>query len=425
MGQEIVYCFKCSSRIVGPDSAKGALTIGGRVACAACAPALLQALPPREREELLARAAHEPRGNPRPASKRTPSRGTEIVPPGPAPNRAPMVLAIAGALIVLALLLAFLSGGSPTRPPEAPPLPPPERGAGKPTPPPADLPRPKASYDVELARIDESIAGVIRQEGFKEALDYLASARKRHDAPEWTLAIDRRLGKTNDEVRNLYASLENKALDARRRGSEPEVKELCDRVGRWNLPDRAAELKKTLEGAVLAAFRQGADGIVCVEAEHFSSRTDAAGHSWTPVQQPAGFEGGGAMAGLPNDGSQFMTDYAAKSPRLDYRIEFVKPGPHYLWVRASAEADTDNSVHAGLDGEPLRSLGQIGFSPAKKWVWTNKQMDGKSATFTIAAPGIHTIQLWMREDGAAIDRFVLTSDPKWGPKGNGPAESPR
>jgi len=38
---------------------------------------------------------------------------------------------------------------------------------------------------------------------------------------------------------------------------------------------------------------------------------------------------------------------------------------------------------------------------------------------------MHTIQLWIREDGAMIDRFVITSDPKWGPKGNGPAESPR
>ena len=131
------------------------------------------------------------------------------------------------------------------------------------------------------------------------------------------------------------------------------------------------------------------------------------------------------MAGLPNDGTQFMADYAAKSPRMDYRREFVKTGLHYLWARASVETDADNSVHAGLDGEPVHSLGHVAYSATNKWVWTNKQKDGKTVAVTIATPGLHTIQLWIREDGAVIDRFVLTSDPKWGPKGNGPPESPR
>jgi len=38
---------------------------------------------------------------------------------------------------------------------------------------------------------------------------------------------------------------------------------------------------------------------------------------------------------------------------------------------------------------------------------------------------VHTINVWMREDGAVVDRFIITSDPKWSPKGNGPPESPR
>lgn len=42
----------------------------------------------------------------------------------------------------------------------------------------------KESFDAELARIDESIAGVNRQKGFREALDCLASGRKCHDATE-------------------------------------------------------------------------------------------------------------------------------------------------------------------------------------------------------------------------------------------------
>lgn len=423
MGQEIVYCFKCSSRIVGADSA---YAIGDRLACPECAPALLMALPADQREELLARHSKTSTGKHRAPSKRTPSRGTEVVPsPPPAArstdSKTPLILAAAGIAFVLVILVVAMSGKTPARVPDPPPAPPerrPERAA-------VAVPPVKESYDAELARIDQSIAGVNRQEGFKEALDYLASARKRHDGPEWTQAIDRRIGKTNDEVQILFDTLRTRALDARRRGAEAEVKETVDRIARWNLPEQSAAFRKAMEAAVPAAFKQGADGIVSIEAEHFSAKTDAGGHSWTKVQLPSGYEGDGAMAGLPNDGTLFMTDYASKSPRLDFRVEFVKAGTHYLWVRAAADTDADNSVHAGLDGVPVPALSHIGYSPTKKWVWANKQMNGQVAAFTVATPGIHTINLWVREDGAVVDRVILTTDPKWGPKGNGPAESPR
>jgi len=424
VGQEIVYCFKCSSRIVGADSGKGvAYSIGDRVACAACASAMLTHLPPQEREDLLARMLKETKSKTRAVSKRTPSRGTEIIPPPPQapPSKTPVIAAVVGIAVLVMVLVVAMSGNSPPKVPDPAPTPPQprvERTAPEP-------PKPRENFDAELARIDDSIAGVSRQEGYKEALEYLASARKRHDAPEWTLPIDRRLGKTNDEIQALYASLENKALEARRRGSEVEVKEICDRVGRWSLPERSTALRKSIDAVAPGIFKQGADGIVCIEAEHFSDRKDESGHSWTFVKQPPGFEGDGAMQGLPNDGTLFTTDYAAKSPRLDFRIEFVKSGPHYVWVRAAADADSDNSFHCGLDGEPVKTLGQMAYPATKKWVWTNKQNDGKNATFTVAAPGVHTFSFWVREDGAFIDRFILTTDPKWGPKGNGPPQSPR
>jgi hypothetical protein len=54
MGQEILYCFKCRTRIVGADFAKGgAFQVGNRVSCSACAAELLRTLPPEERERFL------------------------------------------------------------------------------------------------------------------------------------------------------------------------------------------------------------------------------------------------------------------------------------------------------------------------------------------------------------------------------------
>lgn len=177
-------------------------------------------------------------------------------------------------------------------------------------------------------------------------------------------------------------------------------------------------------GRGLHRFGQGSDGVVCVDAEHCLSRVYDGGHSWSKVLQPAGYEGDGAMAGLPNNGTLSMTDDAAKSPSLDYRIEFVKTGAHYRWVRACADTEAGNSVHVGLDGGPLEPPGAITFSPTRKWTWASKRMNGQNATFSVATAGIHTLQRWVREDGAVIDRLVITSDPKRCPNGNGPPESP-
>src|SRR5262249_40077183 len=167
-------------------------------------------------------------------------------------------------------------------------------------------------------------------EQFKQSLDYLPSARKRHDAAEWSRAIDQRIARVNGEIQTLYASLESKAAGARRRGADAECKEISERVARWKLPERAAALRKAVEAAAVLVYRQGPGGLVCVEAEHFAGRVEAGAHSWTPVQLPAGFEGDGAMAALPNDGARVTADVAANSPRLDYSIEFKKTGTHYL-----------------------------------------------------------------------------------------------
>src|SRR2546429_493889 len=38
--------------------------------------------------------------------------------------------------------------------------------------------------------------------------------------------------------------------------------------------------------------------------------------------------------------------------------------------------------------------------------------------------GLHVINVWMREDGFAFDKLLLSSNPTFNPTGIGPAESP-
>jgi hypothetical protein len=53
-------------------------------------------------------------------------------------------------------------------------------------------------------------------------------------------------------------------------------------------------------------------------------------------------------------------------------------------------------------------------------------MDGVVATIIeVASPGLRTVNVWMREDGMAFDKLVLTTSAGYIPVGAGPAESPR
>ncbi len=225
----------------------------------------------------------------------------------------------------------------------------------------------------------DSVDGVVRSDEYKKAVEALASARKRHDHPDWTQPIDR----------------------------------------------KTEALKKAETASV--PFRQAADadGLVCIEAEHFSMKADLMDHAWTLVTAPAGFGGTGAMAILPNNGAGALKDFAMSSPRMDYRIKFEKAGKHFLWVRGCAESGSDDSIHLGLDGKDVKSATGFSITIGTKWGWTNRIMNAGAGWIDVPSPGLHVLNLWMREDGAIVDRIVITPNGKYVPKETGPPESSR
>ena len=64
-----------------------------------------------------------------------------------------------------------------------------------------------------------------------------------------------------------------------------------------------------------------------------------------------------------------------------------------------------------------------GFGTA--WTWSKSTMDGPVATFNISSTGVHTLNVWMREDGFVFDKLVLTTSSVYTPAGTGPPSSPR
>jgi len=65
-------------------------------------------------------------------------------------------------------------------------------------------------------------------------------------------------------------------------------------------------------------------------------------------------------------------------------------------------------------------LGRASSGADARWRWSNHVYGGQRVTLDIDAPGERTVNVWMRESGSRIDRFVLTTNADYMPRGAGP-----
>ncbi len=163
-------------------------------------------------------------------------------------------------------------------------------------------------------------------------------------------------------------------------------------------------------------------GLVTMEAENYSTKTDSDNHDWVDVYQPGGQGGPGAVGALPDIGERIKEGYESSSPALHFNVNFTKTGPHYIWLRGYCEGN-DNSAHAGLNGIGSRSSHNITFKQRGVWTWTGELSDATLAVIDVTSTGMQTVDIWMREDGLILDKIILTTDPTYIPEGNGPQQS--
>jgi subtilisin family serine protease len=166
-------------------------------------------------------------------------------------------------------------------------------------------------------------------------------------------------------------------------------------------------------------------GQVVIEAENYYQVVNRNSKSWTLSTDRAGYVGSAAMFTGPDGGVQLSTGYTTTSPELRYQVEFTTAGTYYIWLRAFAKDTSDNSVHVGLDGQAITTADHISTGNYGAWAWVQGTMDGPVATIRVSSAGLHTINMWMREDGLRVDRLLLTTSSTTVPTGTGPPESPR
>ena len=182
------------------------------------------------------------------------------------------------------------------------------------------------------------------------------------------------------------------------------------------LPSRASAIQ---------AFQESA-GQVVIEAEHYDGDIPRNGQDWVLRTSLAGFSGSGYLTALPNSGVTKDTGYVSTSPEIVYNVQFTATGTYYVWVRGAGPTGNDDSIHAGIDGTGPSSADRLSYF-SKSLSWSRKTTDsGTSATLLVSSPGLHTIHVWMREDGVGVDKILLRmSNSSTAPSGTGPAESSR
>ncbi|MDP8244125.1 MAG: hypothetical protein P9L94_08605 [Candidatus Hinthialibacter antarcticus] len=196
------------------------------------------------------------------------------------------------------------------------------------------------------------------------------------------------------------------------------------------------------------------DGLASIEAEHYVSHDLNSVRFWYTVtpQNPMGIEpdgdgnhaesasGGAYLELLPDtrrthDDPLISGENFSNTPGqlaiLTYKVRFKTPGRYYVWVRAFSTGPEDNGIHVGLDGLWPETGRRMQWCVGKNdWRWESKQRTQENHCgepykiyLDINEPGLHSIAFSMREDGFEFDKFVLTIDREYTPKGMGPDAS--
>jgi hypothetical protein len=151
-------------------------------------------------------------------------------------------------------------------------------------------------------------------------------------------------------------------------------------------------------------------------------------NSWA-VNIP-GYSGTGYMTPLPNVNYNVNTIISGDCG-LTYNVYFQDPGIYYIWCRAWGDSSPgpaqSKSCNFGIDGVEQTSSFRMGGGPGfpqGAWNWDNINAGSSQPCYvTVTNNGWHVMNLWMREDGLVVDKFLLTTNTAYGPSGIGPAEN--
>ena len=140
-------------------------------------------------------------------------------------------------------------------------------------------------------------------------------------------------------------------------------------------------------------------------------------------------------------GNLGVTDQPQRGPILHYSVNFTTPGRYYAWARARGQGPAANGLHIGIDGDwPDNTTvnnenSGMRWQFRNGWEWTQNRRGARTHTggvsggrdsnvwIEVSTAGVHDVTIGMREDGLEFDKLVLARDAGFEPQGDGPAET--
>lgn len=161
--------------------------------------------------------------------------------------------------------------------------------------------------------------------------------------------------------------------------------------------------------------------LIVIEAEHFNhSRNSFDDKGWAESTK-SGASGSAMQA--PVAETSYPEGYATQSAMLSFQA-YLSAKKYYVWARVYAKNGGSDTLHVGLNNEPVESGQRLIAKTRGEWVWTKSQFRSNNMIhLDVPNSGVQTINLWMRESNILVDRILLTGDSSYVPTGYGPAES--
>lgn len=169
------------------------------------------------------------------------------------------------------------------------------------------------------------------------------------------------------------------------------------------------------------------DIISALEQSPYANYTNRGAYVWRlnedgnalSVQPDIGLKWqGSAKTSTAEYDSAFLSAYA---PQLNFQIYFEHTGTYYIHTLSSHPTDASDSYHIGLDGVWQLHTNYATHHGNLRW-----EKRDAGWYITVDTPGLHTLNIWPREDGIVSHRIYLTQTVgKSYFSGWGPEESPR
>jgi len=182
----------------------------------------------------------------------------------------------------------------------------------------------------------------------------------------------------------------------------------------------------------LGAFQASGTQVV-MEAENFTQKVPGLSRDWTEIADGSASGGKGMQVlpdkaydnSLPHVGATSKHKIEQLAPRMDYAVNFASAGTYFVTIRCgstSKYSGNSDSVHIGLNGISVTTKSRYGIGKQRAWGWRDSTSLGR-VKLEVPSAGIHTVNIFMREDGVKMDKIVVKKT-AGNASGKGPAESP-